>query len=122
MSPTTELTRDSIAAVDSTGQLADVLGLPEHLRDALWRVESANLSPEDSPGGLVVAAMGGSAIGGLLARAALGDRASRPIIEKTTSLATVSSLPSQSMTASAALVTVPAVLLTRTVNVAMATT
>ena len=80
MSPTTELTRDSIAAVDSTGQLADVLGLPEHLRDALWRVESANLSPEDSPGGLVVAAMGGSAIGGLLARAALGDRASRPII------------------------------------------
>jgi glucose/mannose-6-phosphate isomerase len=74
-----ELTRDAIAAVDSTGQLADVLGLPEHLRDALWRVESANLRPEDSPGGLVVAAMGGSAIGGSLAVAALGDRASRPI-------------------------------------------
>ena len=80
MSPTTELTRDVIAAVDGTGQLADVLGLPEHLRDALWRVESANLHPEDSPGGLVVAAMGGSAVGGLLARAALGDRASRPIV------------------------------------------
>jgi len=76
----TELTRETIAAVDSTGQLADVLGLPEHLRDALWRVESANVRPEDSPGGLVVAAMGGSAVGGLLARAALGDRASRPIV------------------------------------------
>ena len=31
------------------------------------------------PGGLVVAGMGGSAIGGALARAALGDHASRPI-------------------------------------------
>jgi glucose/mannose-6-phosphate isomerase len=74
-----ELTRDAIAAVDSTGQLDDILGLPEHLRDALWRVESANLTPHDSPGGLVVAGMGGSAIGGSLAAAALGDRASRPI-------------------------------------------
>ena len=45
----------------------------------LWRVESASIEPQDSPGGLVVAGMGGSAIGGLLARAALGDRASRRI-------------------------------------------
>jgi glucose/mannose-6-phosphate isomerase len=74
-----DLTADAIAGVDSTGQLADVLGLPEHLRDALWRVESANLKPVDCPGGLVVAGMGGSAIGGLLARAVLGDRCSRPI-------------------------------------------
>jgi glucose/mannose-6-phosphate isomerase len=73
------LTPEAIAAVDRTGQMADVLGLPEHLRDALWRVESANLSLQDSPGGLVVAAMGGSAIGGSLALAVLGDRASRPI-------------------------------------------
>ena len=80
MSATTELSPEAIAAVDSTGQLADVLGLPEHLRDALWRVESAKLTPQDSPGGLVVAAMGGSAIGGSLAQAALGDRASRPIV------------------------------------------
>jgi len=80
VSTTIELSRDAIAAVDPTGQMADVLGLPEHLRDALWRVESANLSPQDSPGGLVVAAMGGSAIGGSLAVAALGDRASRPIV------------------------------------------
>jgi glucose/mannose-6-phosphate isomerase len=74
-----DLTADAVAAVDSTGQLAEVLGLPEHLRDALWRVESANLKPVDCPGGLVVAGMGGSAIGGLLARAVLGDRCSRPI-------------------------------------------
>jgi glucose/mannose-6-phosphate isomerase len=74
-----DLTTDAVAAVDSTGQLADVLGLPEHLRDALWRVESANLKSVDCPGGLVVAGMGGSAIGGLLARAVLGDRCSRPI-------------------------------------------
>jgi glucose/mannose-6-phosphate isomerase len=54
--------------------------MPEHLRDALWRVESANLEPHDAPGGLVVAGMGGSAIGGALARAVLGDGASRPIV------------------------------------------
>jgi glucose/mannose-6-phosphate isomerase len=74
-----ELTRTAIAALDPSGQLADVLDFPEHLRDALWRVESANLTPHDSPGGLVVAGMGGSAIGGDLALAVLGDRASRPI-------------------------------------------
>jgi glucose/mannose-6-phosphate isomerase len=38
------------------------------------------MTPWDSPGGLVVAGMGGSAIGGDLARAALGDQASRPIL------------------------------------------
>jgi glucose/mannose-6-phosphate isomerase len=74
-----ELSARAIATVDSTAQLADVLGLPEHLRDALWRVESANLRPVDCPGGLVVAGMGGSASGGLLARAVLGDRCSRPM-------------------------------------------
>ncbi|MGI8713592.1 MAG: bifunctional phosphoglucose/phosphomannose isomerase [Solirubrobacteraceae bacterium] len=75
-----ELTRETVAAVDSTGQLADVLALPEHLRDALWRVESANLSATDCPGGLIVAGMGGSAIGGSLARAVLGDRLARPLL------------------------------------------
>ena len=49
------------------------------MRDALWKVESARLEEWDSPGGLVVAGMGGSAIGGALAKAALGDQASRPI-------------------------------------------
>jgi glucose/mannose-6-phosphate isomerase len=74
------LSRESIRAVDASGQIDDVLGLPEQLRDALWRVESAGLEPWDTPAGLVVAGMGGSAIGGALARAALGDHASRPIL------------------------------------------
>jgi glucose/mannose-6-phosphate isomerase len=75
------LTREDVAAVDRSGLLADVLAIPEHLRDALWRVESASGLMEgwDSPGGLIVAGMGGSAIGGGLARAILGDHASRPI-------------------------------------------
>ncbi len=79
MSAPQDLSRDAIAALDPTGQLDDILDLPEHLRDALWRVESAQVAPRDSPGGLVVAGMGGSAIGGALAVAVLGDRASRPI-------------------------------------------
>lgn len=74
-----ELSREAIASTDPSGQLADALDLPEHLRDALWRVESAGLTPQDSPGGLVIAGMGGSSIGGELALAALGDRASRRI-------------------------------------------
>jgi glucose/mannose-6-phosphate isomerase len=80
LSTTVDLTRGAIESIDSARQIDDVLGLPDHLRDALWRVESANLEPHDAPGGLVVAGMGGSAIGGALAREALGDRASRPIM------------------------------------------
>jgi glucose/mannose-6-phosphate isomerase len=80
LSQTLGLTRDALATHDPTGQLADVLDLPEHLRDALWRVESANLTSLDCPGGLLVAGMGGSAIGGALAGAVLGDRASRPVL------------------------------------------
>jgi glucose/mannose-6-phosphate isomerase len=80
LTATHQLTRDAVAVADGSGQLADILGIPEQLRDALWRVESANLEPRDSPGGLVVAGMGGSAIGGALALAVLGDRASRPIV------------------------------------------
>jgi glucose/mannose-6-phosphate isomerase len=74
------LSADAVAAVDASNLVADVLDLPSQLRDALWRVESAMLEPIDSRGGLVVAGMGGSAIGGALARAALGDQASRPIV------------------------------------------
>jgi glucose/mannose-6-phosphate isomerase len=80
VSVVTDLNRDVIGSVDVSGMLADVLGWPEQLRDAMWRVESAGLQPQDTPGGLVVAGMGGSAIGGALARAVLGDRASRPIV------------------------------------------
>lgn len=74
-----DLSRESIEAVDTTKQVDDILGLPEHLRDALWRVESAKLERRDAPGGFIVAGMGGSAVGGALAAAVLGDRAARPI-------------------------------------------
>ena len=80
MSTTLDLSRQTIASIDVSGQLDDILGLPDQLRDALFRVESANLEQHDAQGGLIVAGMGGSAIGGALARAALGDRASRPIV------------------------------------------
>jgi glucose/mannose-6-phosphate isomerase len=73
-----ELSRAAIAQVDASDQLGDVLAVPEHLRDAVWRVESAIMQDWDTSAGLVVAGMGGSAIGGALARAALGDHASRP--------------------------------------------
>ncbi len=73
------LSREAIAAVDASDQLGAVLALPEHLRDALWRVESAIMEDADTSAGLVVAGMGGSAIGGALARAALADHATRPI-------------------------------------------
>jgi len=74
------LTREAVDAVDAGGQLGDLLALPEHLRDALWRVESAKLEFGDASGGIVVAGMGGSAVGGMLARAVLDDRASRGIV------------------------------------------
>jgi glucose/mannose-6-phosphate isomerase len=57
----------------------DVLGLPDQLRDALWRIETARLEPAESAG-LMVCGMGGSAIGGDLAAAALGDRLTRPLL------------------------------------------
>jgi glucose/mannose-6-phosphate isomerase len=80
LSTTLDLSREAIASIDRSGQLGDIQAMPEQLRDAMWRVESANLAPYDCPGGLVVAGMGGSAIGGSLARAVLGDRASRPVV------------------------------------------
>ena len=69
---------DGIRAVDTQGQLDDVLAMPEHLADALWRVESARIEPMESDG-LVVCGMGGSGVGGDLARAVLGDRVSLPM-------------------------------------------
>jgi glucose/mannose-6-phosphate isomerase len=80
MSTVTTLDPETVAAGDPTDQVAEALNLAEHLRDALWRVESAEVAPQDSPGGLVVAGMGGSAIGGMLAVGVLGDRASRPLV------------------------------------------
>jgi glucose/mannose-6-phosphate isomerase len=59
--------------------LDEILAIPEHLRDALWRVESARLQPGESAG-LIVCGMGGSAIGGDLAAAAFGGRLSKPLL------------------------------------------
>ena len=70
-------TLDAIRAVDSHNQLDDVLALPDHLSDALFRVESARIQPSKS-NGLVVCGMGGSAIGADLARAAFGSRTTLP--------------------------------------------
>ncbi len=80
---TDELALDAaaIAAADPSEMLADVLSLPDQLRDAAWKVESAGLQPWESPGGLVLAGMGGSGIGGALAIEAIGDTASRPITQ-----------------------------------------
>jgi glucose/mannose-6-phosphate isomerase len=73
------LDREAIDAADPQGMLGDVLAQPLQLGDALWRAQSAGIGGTDRPGGLVVCGMGGSAIGGDLAIAALGDRATRPI-------------------------------------------
>jgi glucose/mannose-6-phosphate isomerase len=68
---------EALRSGDPSDQLGDVLALPDHLRDALWRVESAGISPIEASG-LVVAGMGGSAIGADLAAAALGARLVAP--------------------------------------------
>ncbi len=72
------LDRAAVAAADPSGHVADLLDLPTHLRDALWRLESAGLAPVEAPGGLVVAGMGGSGVGGRLARSALWPQLRRP--------------------------------------------
>ncbi len=70
---------EAIRAVDTEGQLDAVLAMPDHLRDALWRIESAKLEAADAST-VIVCGMGGSAIGADLARAALGDRLGRPLL------------------------------------------
>jgi glucose/mannose-6-phosphate isomerase len=74
-----DLDRAAVGACDPTGQVGEILDLPHHLRDALWRVESAGLAPLTARDGLIVAGMGGSGIGGRLARASIGGRARRPL-------------------------------------------
>jgi glucose/mannose-6-phosphate isomerase len=73
------LSRAEIEKVDRSGMLDDVLAQVLQLGDALWRVQSAGLRKRDLTGGLAVCGMGGSAIGGDLAAAVLGDRATRPL-------------------------------------------
>ena len=74
-----QLTREAVAAVDPQGMLDDVLAQPHQIGDALWRVESAGIPRRELPGGLLVAGVGGSAIGAELAIAALSGRATSPI-------------------------------------------
>jgi glucose/mannose-6-phosphate isomerase len=75
-----ELTRAALEAADPSRQFAEVLDLPVHLRDALWRMDTAGAAPVNAPLGLIVAGMGGSAIGGRLARGAIGGRLRRPLL------------------------------------------
>jgi glucose/mannose-6-phosphate isomerase len=70
---------EKLRGLDSAHQLDSVLAIPDHLRDALWRIESARLQPAESAG-VMVCGMGGSAIGGDLAAAALGDRCTLPLL------------------------------------------
>ena len=78
-----QLSREEIASVDVSMQIDDVLAMPSQLEDALWRVESARVEgafgQPQSEGGLLVCGMGGSAVGGDLAHAALGSRLTMPL-------------------------------------------
>ncbi len=69
-----------VTAVDSTNQAAAIAGLPDQLPDALARVAAADL-PRSASAGLVVAGMGGSAVGAALARAVIGPRERRPMVQ-----------------------------------------
>jgi glucose/mannose-6-phosphate isomerase len=77
------LNQGEIARVDRARLIADVLAMPTQLEDALWRVESASLEKSlrrlEMPTPLIVCGMGGSAIGGDLAAAVLGDRLMAPL-------------------------------------------
>ncbi len=70
--------QERIGAIDSGDQYDATMALPDHLRDALWRFQSARIE-ESGCSGLVVCGMGGSAIGGDLAAAALGGRLAKPL-------------------------------------------
>ncbi len=67
-------------SLDSEGLLDTVLAIPDHLRDALWRIESARLKPIPDASAAIVCGMGGSAIGGDLASAALGDQLTKELL------------------------------------------
>jgi glucose/mannose-6-phosphate isomerase len=73
------LSRAAVDAVDVDGVMGEVLDLSEHLRDALWRVQSANIAPKPAPGGLQVVGVDGLEQGGELARQALIPGLSAPL-------------------------------------------
>ncbi len=59
--------------------IEDVLAQPHQIGDALWRVDAAGIPAREFAGGLVICGMGGSAVGGDLAAAAIGNRATGAI-------------------------------------------
>jgi len=62
------------------GDMLDaVRAMPDHLRDALWRIETARAPAMEAPAAFVCG-MGGSAIGGDLAAAVLSDRLTKPLL------------------------------------------
>jgi len=73
------LSREAVAAIDRAGLVRDVEAQPHQLEDVLWRVEAAAIPARERPGGLTVCGVGGSAIGGDLAAAAIGERARLPL-------------------------------------------
>ena len=73
------LSREAIEAADPSGLHRDVLDQHLQVGDALWRFESAGVPTLELPADLIVCGMGGSAIGGDLAAAVLGERALRPL-------------------------------------------
>ncbi|MBJ7347646.1 MAG: bifunctional phosphoglucose/phosphomannose isomerase [Thermoleophilaceae bacterium] len=72
------LSGDAVSAIDAANQLGDILAMPDHIEDALWRAESAMIAPKPAKA-LVVCGMGGSAIGADLAVALIGARLRCPI-------------------------------------------
>jgi glucose/mannose-6-phosphate isomerase len=76
----TKLSFDQIMAVDAARQVHDIVALPDHLRAAMSRVRAAGLDQGASASCLVVAGMGGSAIGADLARGVTGADARRPMV------------------------------------------
>jgi glucose/mannose-6-phosphate isomerase len=75
-----DLSRAAIGAADPEDMLGVVCEQPDQLEDALVRVDAARLGRLDAPAGLAICGMGGSAIGGDLAAAAIGRRAARPVL------------------------------------------
>jgi glucose/mannose-6-phosphate isomerase len=69
------LSRAAIAAVDAHGMLEAILDQPAHLHDALRRAREAEVPAGHCPREILVCGMGGSAIGGDLAAAALAGAA-----------------------------------------------
>jgi glucose/mannose-6-phosphate isomerase len=72
-----DLSRAAVDAADPGKMVDDVLAQPGQLADAVWRADSAGFPMTESP--LVVAGMGGSAIGGDLAAAIAPARPIRTV-------------------------------------------